>query len=195
VPSRSHEALKTAACSLLVPTEFEYTQLSNVNLRPMDRNFPMIKITFLADHTDAVPVLARWFRAQWPGYFAGRPLTEIEQDFHAEANRNSLPTRLVAFVDNELAGTLVLRERAFGGLMAYSPGLGGLYVAEPYRRRGVGAELIRAGMDLSRAQGYETVYAATSVAHGLFQRLGWALIDTVLEGQEQVGIYRCVLIA
>jgi hypothetical protein len=56
----------------------------------------MIKIAFLADHADAVPVLARWFRAQWPGYFAQRPLTEIEQDFHADANRNGLPTRLVA---------------------------------------------------------------------------------------------------
>jgi GNAT superfamily N-acetyltransferase len=154
----------------------------------------MIKIAFLADHVDAVPVLARWFRAQWPDYFAGRPLTEIEQDFHADANRNSLPIRLVAFVDDELAGTIVLRERAFGDLPAYSPGLGGLYVAEPYRRRGMGAELIRSGMDLSRAQGYETVYAATSVAHGLFLRLRWELVETVAEGEEQVGIYRCVLI-
>jgi GNAT superfamily N-acetyltransferase len=154
----------------------------------------MLKIAFLADHEDTVPVLARWFRAQWPDYFAGRPLAEIEQDFHAEANRNSLPTRLLAFVDDQLAGTIVLRARAFGDLPAYSPGLGGLYVAEPYRRRGVGAELIRAGMDLSRAQGYETVYAATSVAYGLFQRLGWELVETIAEGQDRLGIYRCVLI-
>lgn len=150
----------------------------------------MINIAFLADHPQVVPMLARWFCAQWPDYFAGRPLMEIEQDFHEDANRDRIPTRLVAFVDDELAGTIVLRQRAFGGLAAYSPGLGGLYVAEPYRRRGVGAELIKAGMDLSRAQGYETVYAATSVAHGLFTRLGWALIETVSEGQEQVGIYR-----
>jgi hypothetical protein len=56
----------------------------------------MIKIAFLADHADAVHVLARWFRAQWPGYFAQCPLTEIEQNLHADANRNGLPTRLVA---------------------------------------------------------------------------------------------------
>lgn len=151
----------------------------------------MIKIAFLADHMDAIPVLARWFCAQWPDYFAGRPLTEIELDFYEDANRERLPTRLVAFVDNELAGTIVLRERAFGGLAAYTPGLGGLYVAEAYRRRGVGAALINAGMELSRAQGYKTVYAATSVAHGLFTRLGWTLFETVTEGNEQLGIYRC----
>jgi predicted N-acetyltransferase YhbS len=121
-------------------------------------------------------------------------LTEIEQDFHADTNRDCLPTRLVAFVDDQLAGTIVLRERAFGDLPGYNPGLGGLYVAEAYRRRGIGAELIRAGVDLSRAQGYETVYAATSVAHGLFQRLGWEWVETLTEGQEQMGIYRCVLI-
>jgi GNAT superfamily N-acetyltransferase len=154
----------------------------------------MIKIAFLADHADAVPVLARWFRAQWPDYFSTRTLAAIEQDFHAEANRDRLPTRLVAFVDDELAGTIVLRARAFGDLPAYSPGLGGLYVADPYRRRGVGAELIRAGVDLSHTQGYETVYAATSVAHGLFQGLGWELVETIAEGQDRLGIYRCVLI-
>ncbi|MBX3000598.1 MAG: GNAT family N-acetyltransferase [Caldilineaceae bacterium] len=155
----------------------------------------MIKIAFLADHADAVPVLARWFRAQWPDYFSTRTLAAIEEDFHADANRDRLPTRLVAFVDDDLAGTIVLRERAFGGLPAYSPGLGGLYVVAPYRRRGVGAELIRAGMDLSRGQGYEIVYAATSVAHGLFQRLGWERVATIAEGDEQVGLYRCVLAA
>ncbi len=150
----------------------------------------MIKIAFLADHLDVVPVLARWFQAQWPDYFAGRPLTDIEQDFHEDANRDCIPTRLVALVDDEIAGTIVLRARAFGGHAAYSPGLGGLYVAEAYRRRGVGAALITAGMELSRAQGHATVYAATSVAHGLFARLGWVLIDTVIEGDEQVGVYR-----
>lgn len=41
----------------------------------------MITIGFLADYLDAIPTLAKWFRDQWPDYYAGKSLEEIEQDF------------------------------------------------------------------------------------------------------------------
>jgi GNAT superfamily N-acetyltransferase len=104
----------------------------------------MIEVAFLADYSKVVPTLAHWFRAQWTEYYAERTLADISQDFHSEANRHGLPVRLVAFLDEELAGTIVLGERAFETLPDYTPGLGGLFVTGPYRRHGVGSELIRA---------------------------------------------------
>ena len=152
----------------------------------------MIQVAYLADHPAVVPLLARWFRTQWPDYFAGRP-ADVEGDFYAEANRRGVPVRLVAFVDEELVGTVVLRERALESLPDASPGLGGLYVAEPHRRRGVGTELIRAGMKVAREQGFERLYAGASAAGGLFEALGWELVKVVTEGQERVGLYCCIL--
>jgi GNAT superfamily N-acetyltransferase len=115
----------------------------------------MIEISLLADHPEAVPILAGWFRAQWPEYYAGRTPEDIDGDFYEEAQPSGLPVRLVAFAEGELAGTITLRERAIWTLPEYHPGLGGLLVPERQRGRGLGTALVRAGMDLARQQGFQ----------------------------------------
>jgi RimJ/RimL family protein N-acetyltransferase len=153
----------------------------------------MVRITFLADHPEVIPALARWFRAQWPEYYAARSLADIARDFHSEKNRDGLPIRLVAFADGELAGTITLRGQAIRTLPEYRPGLGGLLVTGQHRGRGIGTELVRAGMDLARKQGYDRVYATTASAQGILERLGWELVQMVAHDDEQLALYRCEL--
>lgn len=70
----------------------------------------MITIGFLADPLDTIPTLTKWFRDQWPDYYANWSDEEMMQDFLEGLSRNSLPSRLVAFESNELVGTIILRE-------------------------------------------------------------------------------------
>ena len=153
----------------------------------------MITIGFLADYPETVPTLAKWFRAQWPDYYAGRSQEEMEQDFLSDAARDRLPIRLLAFESSELAGTIVLRERGSETLPEFEPELGGLYVVESHRGHGIGTELVRAGMKVALDQGYETVYATTVAAAGILERLGWELIKTVIHQDGPLGLYRCKL--
>jgi GNAT superfamily N-acetyltransferase len=150
----------------------------------------MIEVAYLADHLEVVPQLAQWFLKQWPEYFREKSLDEIESDFYAEANRINIPIRLIALIRGNLAGTIVLRERAFNPLPKYTPGLGGLYVSEPYRQRGIGTELVRTGMKVAKEQGYENIFAGASTAQRIFETLGWEPIASVREGPEQVVLYR-----
>ena len=152
----------------------------------------MIKIAFLADCPEVIPTLSQWFRAQWPDYFAGRSLADIGQDFGAEANRSGLPVRLVAFADGELAGTITLREQAIETLPEYRPGLGGLFVLEQHRGRGIGTALVRAGMNVAQAQGYKRVYATTVAARGILERLGWELVKAFWHDDEEHFLYQFV---
>jgi RimJ/RimL family protein N-acetyltransferase len=124
----------------------------------------MIEITFLVDYPETIPTLTSWFRTQWPEYYAGRTPADIGQDFRSEAKRDGLPVRLVAFANGELAGTITLREQATWSLPEYQPGLGGLLVVERHRGQGIGTELVRAGMNVARDQGYARVYATTVAA-------------------------------
>ena len=153
----------------------------------------MITIGFLADYPETVPTLVKWFRAQWPDYYADMSQEEMEQDFLSDASRDRLPVRLIAFESSELAGTIVLRERGSETLPEFEPELGGLYVVESQRDHGVGTELVRAGMKLAHDQGYETVYATTVVAAGILERLGWELIKTVIHQDGPLALYRCKL--
>lgn len=152
----------------------------------------MIAIRFLADHPEAIPILAKWFRDQWPDYFADWSQAQMEQDFLEDASRDRIPCRLVAFASNELVGTIILREQT-DALPEFQPELGGLYVMESHRSHGVATELVRAGMRLAHELGYETVYATTVVAAGILERLGWEFVQTVTHQDESLGLYRCKL--
>jgi len=153
----------------------------------------MITIGFLADYPDTIPTLAKWFRAQWLNYYADMSQEQLEQDFLEDVSRNRLPSRLVAFESNELAGTIVLRENGSETLPEFQPELGGLYVIESHRGHGIATELVRAGMKLALDQGYETVFATTVVAAGILERLGWEFIKTVIHQDGELSLYRCKL--
>jgi len=151
----------------------------------------MITIGFLADHLDTIPTLTKWFRDQWSDYYSDWSQAEMEQDFLEDASHNRLPIRLVAFESGELAGTIILRENGDGMPPELQPELGGLFVAESHRGRGIATELVRAGMRLALDQGYETVYATTVSAAGILEHLGWEFIKTVVYEDSQPGLYVC----
>jgi RimJ/RimL family protein N-acetyltransferase len=153
----------------------------------------MITIRFLADYLDTIPTLAKWFCDQWPDYHADMSQEEMELDFLEDASRDRLPIRLVAFESTELAGTIILRENGTEMPPEFQPELGGLYVVASHRGHGIATELVRAGMKLARAQGYETVYATTVVAAGILERLGWEIIKTVVHQDGETSLYRCKL--
>lgn len=150
----------------------------------------MITIGFLADHLETIPTLAKWFRAQWPAYYADWTQAELEQDFLEDTSRDRLPSRLVAFESNELAGTIILREQT-NTAPEFQPEVGGLYVVESHRGHGIGTELVRAGMKLASDLGIETIYATTVSAVGILDRLGWEFVKTVVHDDGQLALYRC----
>lgn len=154
---------------------------------------PKITIAFLADYPDSIPTLAKWFREQWPDYFADMTLAEMEQDFLEDASYDRLPIRLVAFASGELAGTVVLREPGNEAIAEFRPELGGLYVVAACRGQGIGTELVRAGMKVARDLGYETVFATTVTAVGILESLGWEYIKTATYEDGPQRLYQCKL--
>lgn len=153
----------------------------------------MITIAFLADYLDTVPTLVKWFRDQWPDYFADWSQEEMVADFLEDAARDRLPIRLVALESGKLAGTIVLREQGNETLAAYQPELGGLYVMGSHRGQGIGSALVRAGMDVARNLGYESVFATTTNAAGILERLGWEFVKTAVYQDGEHALYRCRL--
>jgi RimJ/RimL family protein N-acetyltransferase len=149
----------------------------------------MITISFLADYPETIPTLAKWFRDQWPDYFADWSDAEMQADFLEDVSRDRLPIRLVAFESGELVGTIILRENGNESLAAFQPELGGLFVVASHRRHGIGAELVQAGMNVARDLGFETVYATTTAAAGILERLGWAFVKTAVYQDGEHALY------
>ena len=149
-----------------------------------------VHIEYLVDYTQVIPTLAEWFQSEWHEYYATRSLADIVHDFSAEVNRENIPIRLVAFLEEELVGTIVLREKILEEHPEYQPGLGGLLVAKPHRKCGIGTELVLAGMSLAQEIGYTEIYTITNVAGGILERLHWDKIGSFSNHGEQVALYR-----
>lgn len=150
-------------------------------------------IAYLADHPEAIPTLARWFQEDSPDYFAGWSAVEMARHFQPWLHRDRLPLGLVAFEQGEVVGCIVLREKALDREPVHSPGLGGLHVAGSHRGRGIGSELVKAGMDAARALGYDVVYTGTGTAAGLLERLGWEAMESLDYHGYPVVLYRCTV--
>lgn len=142
----------------------------------------------LAAVPKVVPVLARWFAAEWPDYYAGREAAEIEADFPFGGG---LPRIVVAMEDGLPVGTAALRAGSIRSHEHLTPWLGGLYVHPSHRRRGVARALIEQVADEARRRGAPILYTGTVEAQPVFQALGWSrLAQTEQDGRPVTVFFR-----
>ncbi len=150
----------------------------------------MIKIDFLANYPELVKTLAEWFRSEWAVYYANQALEEVASEIAEGTSREHIPIRLVALEDGKLAGTIILRQLADPSDPLSAPGLGGLLIHADFRRRSIGTRLVEAGTRLAGELGYTEVYATSGPASGILERLGWQRLETVVHGDEVLGMWR-----
>ena len=129
----------------------------------------------LAMHRQHLPLIASWFRQEWPAWYGPGGRGDAEADLRAfSASESELPLGLV-----------VLRERvpvAVGALKAWSlpthrhlePWAAAGYVLPALRGRGIGAVLLDALASQAFRLGYGSAYCATATAAGLLRRCGWS---------------------
>ena len=69
----------------------------------------------------------------------------------------------------------------------------GMGLRAPYRGRGLGERLLRAGLAAAKAQGFErvalTVYAKNPAAVALYRKVGFTLEGTRVRGKKMDGEY------
>jgi len=68
-----------------------------------------MNIEYLADHKEVIPMLARWFYEEWAYLHPEQTYLDVERLINERAQTNKIPVALVAFVGNELLGTVCLK--------------------------------------------------------------------------------------
>ncbi len=158
--------------------------------RPMSSE---IRIGYLVDHPEALPVLERLFQTEWPAYYGPAGPGNAIQDLAAYSNRAGLPVGVVAFSGSEPCGVAALKADSIATHTHLGPWIGGGMVAPHLRRRGIGARLVAALEAVARDLGFRTVYAGTSTADSLLVRGGWQFIEVVQYDGQAVSIYEKAL--
>lgn len=152
-----------------------------------------IRIARLAAHPEALPLLAAWFKAEWPAWYGPGGPGNAEHDLADFANGTGLPLGVVAFRGDVLCGVAALKASSIASHAHLSPWAAAGLVEPSLRQQGIGAVLLAALEVEAAALGHPFIYCGTSTAASLLERSGWSLLETVLHDGQTLGIHRKAL--
>jgi GNAT superfamily N-acetyltransferase len=144
-----------------------------------------LSIDYLADHPDAIPVLAGWFAHEWGD---GSPQTSIAAfaaQLSPSANRDRLPVCLLGMLDGEPVATATLKFREIEYAEEADFWIGWVCVREDVRGRGYGGAVVTAAEVEAAAKLFSPLYLHTPAKEAFYLRLGWRTIGlTIADGKQ-----------
>ncbi|MFN8647507.1 MAG: GNAT family N-acetyltransferase [Gemmatimonadales bacterium] len=132
---------------------------------------------YLADHPEAVPLLAAWHHAEWAPIIRDWPLALAEAELASHRGRSEIPTTLLAFEGDRLVGSASLLAEDMPDFPALTPWLASVFVVPDRRGAGIGTALVRRALTDLRQLGTPTAYLYTTEAEGWYAARGWRVVE------------------
>ena len=134
----------------------------------------------LLQHPGHVRLVAGWiYHEFWEGR-AGYSVETFEALLHEASDPDHIPLSLIALTDGRPAGTVNLIHNDDAIRPHLHPWLAALVVVPEFRRRGVGADLVRALVGEARRLGFFELFLGTDIP-GFYQKLGAVIHERVTE--------------
>ena len=130
----------------------------------------------LADVPECIPILARWFHAEWHD-FDGRALPAIESQLCENLNRDRIPITFIALSGSELVGTVSVDLADLPAFDHLSPWLASLYVLPRARRAGIGTTLVQHAQQFAFAHAIGHLYLWSPGSTRLYEKCGWTILQ------------------
>ena len=134
-------------------------------------------IEYLADHPETLDTIVQWMHQEWGNVRGGETLEQRRKRFADSMNRDRIPLAVVALEAGEVLGSASLIAHDIETRMELTPWLASVFVAEPFRRRGVGAELVRRIMAEASRLKVPLLYLYTVHSERLYASLGWTVAE------------------
>lgn len=139
---------------------------------------PAIAIRPLGEVPSLLPLCTRWNYEQW-GRDDGETPDIISSAFARMVREARGEHVLVAFVDDEPAGMVLLIDCDLDSHAHLRPWVAGVYVDPAWRGKGVAAALVGAAEACARRDGHARAYLYTAIPD-LYARLGWTAREALL---------------
>ena len=147
-----------------------------------------MNIEYLADYPDALPILAEWQHCEWGHLRAGDTVEKRKARLEGYSNRDRIPLTVVAHEGSEVLGSASLVLHDMETRMELTPWLAGVFVGEQYRRRGIGAQLVRRIMEAAGKLDVPLLYLYTVHNEKFYAALGWILLERTNYREQKVVI-------
>jgi N-acetylglutamate synthase-like GNAT family acetyltransferase len=134
-------------------------------------------IDYLADHHETLQTLVQWQHREWGHVRGGETLEQRTARLGRSLNRDRIPLTVVALEAGEVLGSASLIAYDMETRMELTPWLASVFVGEQYRRRGIGAELVRRIMKEAGKLDVPLLYLYTVHSERFYGALGWTFVE------------------
>ena len=135
---------------------------------------------FLADRAAMKPVIAKWYFQQWGHLIEDSSVELFDNKLNDYLNRDSIPLVIMAVEGDDVLGVAHLRYHEVTIYPDKEHWLGGVYVTNEYRGKGVASALVNHLESLAASLGVIDIHLQTEkLDGGLYKQLGWSPIELV----------------
>src|SRR4051812_48620587 len=134
-----------------------------------------ITVHYLGNHPRFARQLATWSWIEWRSIYEqrGQTFADALRNYEERTKFDRLPLALIAFANEELAGTVSLKHHDLEIRPEVTPCIGGLFVIPGWRGRGVASLLMQRAVEAAAKLDLGRLFLWTSSAEGLYVKLGW----------------------
>lgn len=136
-----------------------------------------IRLEYLADHPDLVPVLAGWHYQEWRELIPEWSLAEAERELGEHRGHAAIPTTVVAFGEEGPIGSASLLIEDLPQWRHLTPWVASVYVVPAWRGRGIGTRLVRHLVAVAGQLGAGTAYLLTEGQAEFYRKIGWEVLE------------------
>lgn len=137
-----------------------------------------MKTSFLYDHPQHTKQIAQWYFDEW-AYLSPTATVELVTGSVSESARSNyeFPLAFIVHCDNQLVGVAELKLHENSHYPELEHWLGGVYVPQAQRRKGVATKLIIAAQNHAQLLGIATLYLQCYPANiGLYEKFGFKVL-------------------
>jgi len=139
-----------------------------------------MKLVFLAEYQEAIPVIANWYYSEWGYLSEDSSLSKVENKLHEYLNTDKIPLIVLAIENDEVIGASQLKFHEMDIYPDKAHWLGGVYVAKEHRGKGIAEKIIKHIISIAMSLGVRKLNLQTQRPDGgLYTKLGWQAIDNV----------------
>lgn len=142
------------------------------------------------DHPEHRQTVAQWLYEEFC-VTDRASVTLSDTNEKLKSRTNAFPYTYLALEDGEAVGTVTLYENDLKG-SPFTPWLGSLVVAKPFRGRGIARALIAFVCGKARGMGYSELYLRTEHTAEYYEALGWEFVEKTVDPvyNLQTAVYR-----
>ena len=137
-----------------------------------------MEIKYLADEKEYIPQVIDWLYGQWGhNYEYGKKVWT--ERVNNRLNKKEVPTTFVALKDDEILGTASLIKYDMDTRKDLTPCLADVYVDPDWRGQQIASKLVKRVLKEAEDIGHSKLYLYTREAEGLYEKLGWKVIERI----------------